>query len=257
MHYVSSAVIERWMIGLWNGEWDRKEQAFGELLVLAATRQNSTDWAKQRLETEVSAFEDCLHVSKDMMLGIAHALSHLWAVPERREACTDVLVRLIANSDDELVQPVMHCLNFADGFLWDDPTQRLLGKIVEHPRILATLDRARFVGNLAGLLPVGAELMCNIVERLVDSVTSANAGQNFFHDGPELVDIAITLQRLGDPLREQGLLIFEKLLKLNAYGAKDMLAEIDPVSRRRGVVHRPVRRRVSRARAKTGHNTTA
>jgi hypothetical protein len=45
--------------------------------------------------------------------------------------------------------------------------------------------------------------------------------------GPELVDIAITLHRLGPQTRQAGLELFEKLLTINAYTAQETLDQID------------------------------
>ncbi len=54
------------------------------------------------------------------------------------------------------------------------------------------------------------------------------------HDA-ELVDMAMTLQRLGSPVRERGLDVFERLLQLNAFEAKNVLAELDLSEPRQGV----------------------
>jgi hypothetical protein len=43
----------------------------------------------------------------------------------------------------------------------------------------------------------------------------------------ELVDLAITLHRIGDETREIGLELFEQLVEIQAYTAKETLEQID------------------------------
>lgn len=73
---------------------------------------------------------------------------------------------------------------------------------------------------------------------------------------PELVDIAITLHRLGSGTREAGLEIFERLLAINAYMARETLDQVDnrfrssQVAARRRLPRRTARpRRARRSRA--------
>src|SRR5437588_336375 len=58
---------------------------------------------------------------------------------------------------------------------------------------------------------------------------------------PELVDVAITLHRLGPQTRELGIEIFEDLLDTNAYTASETLSQIDNRFRGRSF---PARRRL-------------
>jgi hypothetical protein len=59
-----------------------------------------------------------------------------------------------------------------------------------------------------------------------------------------LVDLAITLHRLGPDTREIGTTLSEQLIATNAYEALQMLEEID--NRFRASAHRPGRPRLSR-----------
>ena len=57
---------------------------------------------------------------------------------------------------------------------------------------------------------------------------------------PELVDIAITIHRLGPDTRELGIALFENLLDINSYSARETLEQID--NRFRNSAPRPRRR---------------
>ena len=44
---------------------------------------------------------------------------------------------------------------------------------------------------------------------------------------PQLTDLALTLHRLGGASRQSGVAIFEGMIEIDAYGAREALAEID------------------------------
>ena len=44
---------------------------------------------------------------------------------------------------------------------------------------------------------------------------------------PALADLALTLHRLGGATREAGVTVFETLIDIDAYGARDTLLEVD------------------------------
>ena len=67
---------------------------------------------------------------------------------------------------------------------------------------------------------------------------------------PELVNLALTLHRLGGPVREKGTTLFEKLLQIEAYGAREAVHDIDRPLRSSGQTHAP-RPRIRRARQNT------
>ena len=72
---------------------------------------------------------------------------------------------------------------------------------------------------LVGRIALG---LINIWRSELGDLRTATAGS-----AADLVDLAITLHRLGPETREIGLEIFERLLESQAYSAKDMLDEID------------------------------
>jgi hypothetical protein len=85
------------------------------------------------------------------------------------------------------------------------------------------------VERLQGLLPYEAELIASVAEKLVaawrtelgDIQTSTAAA------APQLTDLALTLHRLGGKTRQAGVSLFEAMIEIDAYGARDTLAEVD------------------------------
>jgi hypothetical protein len=231
MHRLPATTIERWITALERGRWPRREQAVGELLVLAATRGDAPAWSRDRLERELCELEGGASQAHKLVLGIAHASARLWDVPERRETTTEILARLIPHVSGVAAEAVMAAFGAANDPPWDKATQRVLSKLLDAPGVLVAQRSTSFVEYLRDVLPAGAELVAKLGLAFVTQAESADSAGQLGTQGPVLVDIAMTLQRLGSPTREKGLDLFESLLRLNAYGARDVLAEIDPTSR--------------------------
>ena len=125
----------------------------------------------------------------------------------------------------------------------------LLEVISEHIGRAKHIESSFIIERLQSLLPHQALLVAKIARGLVESwggklgdfttSTAANA--------PELVDLAITLHRLGPDTREVGINLFEDLLHVSTYAARETLDQID--NRFRNTAPR-ARRRLPR-RAKT------
>lgn len=94
----------------------------------------------------------------------------------------------------------------------------------------APLLNATFVvDRLATLLPHQAALVARVAEGLIASwrqelgdIRTATAGA-----APPLVDIPVTLHRLGPETREIGTALFEQLIEIDAWAARHTLNEID------------------------------
>jgi len=101
------------------------------------------------------------------------------------------------------------------------------------------------VERLETLLPHEAPLVAKIAQRLVaawrDERGDIRTGTATI--APQLVDLAITLHRLGPTTRDAGTRLFEDLLRIDAYQARQTLDEIDNRFRE---VPRPIRPRLPR-----------
>lgn len=116
--------------------------------------------------------------------------------------------------------------------LLDEATRALLHTLSAHPHVVASGKSFGFVETLRDLLPGGADVVAPIALNLVKFSATQPDQSYVLSQSEELTDIAMTLQRLGPRYREQGLNLFELLLAQNAFGARDVLAELDPPGRR-------------------------
>jgi glycosyltransferase involved in cell wall biosynthesis len=225
MHRLPLETVERWMTELEAGSWARRSQAYGELLALLATRKNATEASRDRLERELTVYASAPVVS-GVVLGVAHSAARLWSVPERRRAATDILIRIVPCAQGPIAEAVMYAFQPDDSVAWDDATRALLQALLAAPTVLPAEKGMWFAERLQQLLPAGAELVADIALALARAAPAPT--DYLLRHGSELVDLATTLQRLGSPVREKGLDLFEVLLEHQAYGARALLAEIDP-----------------------------
>jgi hypothetical protein len=109
---------------------------------------------------------------------------------------------------------------------------------------------------LQSLLPQEAALVARLARVLVEKwkrdlgdIRTATAAH-----APELVDLAITLHRLGPATREVGTHLFEMLLEINAYRAQATLHQIDSRFKPTAPVRRP---RLQRRQRENGRRRRA
>jgi hypothetical protein len=91
------------------------------------------------------------------------------------------------------------------------------------------LNSSFVLDRLETLLPHEAPLVARITDGLVrkwrDELGDLRTGTAV--EASKLIDIAVTLHRLGPGTREDGTRLFEQLLEINAYTARETLDEID------------------------------
>ncbi len=74
-----------------------------------------------------------------------------------------------------------------------------------------------------------AELISTMVEKLVAAWRDelGEMRTRTATAAPQLTDLALTLHRLGGTSRQTGVALFEAMIEIDAYGARETLAEID------------------------------
>jgi hypothetical protein len=226
MNKLPLSTVERWMQDVHAGTWSRRDQAFGELLVLLATRPNATSKSRERLETELRALES-EQPATDVSLGLAHAAARVWSYPEHRDAATEILIRLILRAEGPVAEAVMRAFVPDEALLWDEASRRLLQALQATPNVALAGKGPYFVEQIRQLLPGEAELVADVALAITNEAAKQPGSGYFLTHGEELVDIAMTLQRLGSPAREKGLDLFETLLEQRAYGAHEVLTTLD------------------------------
>ncbi|RWC69651.1 MAG: AAA family ATPase [Mesorhizobium sp.] len=212
------------------------QQARGELAGLISVVQPQLSWATQMVD---AILEDGL---PEALTGVAYAAVNLWPEELRRRACVEILKRALPRADDRTWSAIIDLFRIVDDITptleWLEVLEVIAPFIEKHSPVQSTF----IVDRLQTLLPDGAELVGAIASALVATwkgelgdTRTATAGT-----AAELVDISITLHRLGPATRERGTDLFEDLLEVNAYTARETLEQIDnrfrgsaPTGRRR------------------------
>jgi hypothetical protein len=105
----------------------------------------------------------------------------------------------------------------------------VLTAIAGHIETAPKLSGTFIVERLQTLLPYEADLVGRIGLGLISIWRGELGDMRTSHAlaAPELVDLAVTLHRLGHETRELGTRLFEELIELDAYSARETLDQID------------------------------
>jgi nucleoside phosphorylase len=218
------------------------QQARGELAGLISVVQPKLSWSAQMVG-------DILREGPpEALTGVAYAAVNMWSDESLRRGCVEILKRAIPAADDRTWSAITDLFRIVDDIAptpeWLEFLTAFAPFIERHSPVQSTF----IVDRLQTLLPDGAELVGTIASSLVATwkgelgdIRTATAGT-----AAELVDISITLHRLGPATRERGTDLFEDLLEVNAYTARETLDQID--NRFRGSAPTPRRRLPRRTR---------
>ncbi|TIM26852.1 MAG: hypothetical protein E5Y63_27235 [Mesorhizobium sp.] len=227
----------------------RDEQGYGELVGLISLVQPTLEWPKVLL-AEILSKPDLTNAR----VGAAYAAVNVWSEYEWREGASLLLQRIVPIADKHAWSAIFDLFRLVDEITPDPVWVELLKTIQAHIGNAKRVDSTFVVERLQSLLPHHGTLVGRIAKGLVgnwrneigDISTSTSSAT------PEFVDIAITLHRLGPDTRELGTALFEDLLQLNAYTARNTLDQIDnrfrstPANRRPRLSRRSKKSRSSR-----------
>lgn len=235
----------------WKDSGIRLQQAYGELITLIALVQPELGWPGQLL-SEIEA--NCELGSAK--LGAAHAAVNIWPDAKDKEPIARLLVALVPDADQAMWSAIFDLFRLVDEITPEPEWVSLLEVLAENIHKFRGGDSTFVVDRLQTLLPHHAVLVASLARGLIKGwrdelgdIRSATASA-----ASELVDLAITLHRLGPDTRELGTDLFEDLLTINAYTARETLDEIDnrfratPRAARRRLPRRTRRPRVRTAR---------
>ncbi|MBW9125260.1 hypothetical protein [Agrobacterium pusense] len=220
-------------------------QGYGELVALLAILHPNREWPKKALN-EIERGDDTVAKA-----GAATTAVNLWNDVQHRPAATGFLVRLIPAASDPEWKAIFDLFRVVDELIPDESTALLLEAIADNATNAPKVGATFIVERLQSLLPHEAPLVARLATILVRkwhndlgdirTGTAAHAS--------DLVDLAVTLHRLGPATREDGTLLFEMLLDINAYEARSTLDQIDNRFRPTASIRRPrLQRRQREAR---------
>jgi hypothetical protein len=208
-------------------DWRKSDRAFlqrayGELVGLVATVKSKDDWTKARDEILTSGTEN-------MKIGLAYAAVNMWPEEKLRPVASVTLVALLRGASKNIVAAVMDVFRTTGELVPDVPTVDLLRGLADPSTDMSAAPSSFVIEHLQAFLPHEAELIALLAEKL------ANAWRTEIGDmrtgtvtsAPQLTDLALTLHRLGGESRRAGVTLFETMIEIDAYGARETLAEID------------------------------
>jgi nucleoside phosphorylase len=197
-------------------------QAMGELVALVAIVRGSEKWT-DKLERLIA------DGTPDSKAGMAYSAVNLWPNEDFHTRAATLLTRLVEGADDRRAAAILDLFRVVDELRADDSTVALLEAVLNSEIDLAGANSWYIVERLQDLLPHYAKLVAALSIKLVKAwetelsdVRTATA-----MSAPALADLALTLHRLGGATREAGVTVFETLIDIDAYGARDTLLEVD------------------------------
>lgn len=180
----------------------------------------------------------------------ATAARLLWCKPEFRPAATDLLLRLLARNEATVWHQVFCVFRLIEKLEPEPHTVRLMRGIAAGIHQAPAPREPYVVERLEGLLPYHADVVAQIASQLIQLWRDRlrDVGSSLVTAGQEMMDLAITLHRTKG-VELVGLQMFEQLVEIDAYQAREVLNEIDHRIRPGMKTWRPRLRRKSRRRA--------
>ncbi|WP_437309225.1 NACHT domain-containing protein [Sorangium sp. So ce388] len=220
-------VLHGWLHDIRDSPWRNGAQAYGELLLLLAVRQPELGWVREEIDRALHADEAGRVDQERIWLGLAYAAGSLWSTPKGRALSTEVLLRLVPRARGDVAAAIMTVFSRSSVLLADDSTSDFLDALLEHPSLLVAASPYPLVTNLKAMCADDSRRVLALCKALLDESTRMpGATQKLDRAEDELINIAVTLQRLPD-YREEGLALFERLLEMELYGARRTLRELD------------------------------
>ena len=255
IHWTMPELVHDVLDGWRTNPSDFVQQAFGELATLVALMQPKLKWANDYVSGILAS-----DPASPARTGAAFAAVHVWAEAEDRKRAPELICALCKDANEYTWRAIIDLFRVTEEIPADSDWVSVLRAIADELPNQSKFMSTFVVERLQTLLPHEAELVGRLSKGLVDKWKADLGDMRTSHAAiaPELVDIAITLHRLGPRTRVAGLEVFEQLLETNAYTARATLDEVDnrfrsgPVPNRRTLPRRAQRvrrRRPSRSSA--------
>jgi len=199
------------------------QRAYGELVTLIRLMQPELDWPKEYMNNILAS-----EPSSPTRVGAAFAAVNVWAETGDKVA-PQLICDLSKNASDGTWSAIIDLFRLVDEITPDPEWVLVLVAIADEIPRHGHFMSAFVIQRLQTLLPHEAGLVASISKALVNRWKADLGDVRTSHASiaPELVDIAVTLHRLGPRTREAGLEIFEQLLAINAYTAREALDQVD------------------------------
>ncbi|MBI4847427.1 MAG: TIR domain-containing protein [Nitrospirae bacterium] len=226
--WVDDSLVSNWLFSLRDSDWKQGAQAFAEILLLRHAWFSEIDWVKREVISIQKGRSAEFQKMKNMRIGLAFSASELWSEPQYRIMATEILLELISDSNEAVQKATSKVFASAKSFFPDEYTWKILDKVCEYPKILTNERSCYLIEHLEDLLTTDPDRIYRVCNAFVTQLGKelSNISHRFTICTENLINIALTLQRL-DGYREKGLDLFERLLELDVWNARQTLLEID------------------------------
>ena len=217
----------RWMEMLLAQGTESTNLLFGELLGLRYVLNHDDEWALGRVETVLQSA--ALPLNQDILCGLAYSAIHLWNDEKYKEKATTLIAKVADIDYSPLAYILIDLFRISDDLSPGCYTDVVLDTFIQHKILEKSSDRSYAARTLKSLTRLEPERVLTLARHIVNASGKdlGNISTAAAADSPDLVTIAITLHDMGPDYQAQGLDLFEELLDLNAYKAKDVLVSID------------------------------
>lgn len=244
--WAPSTMVEQWLFAIKRSTWASGMQGFGELLALYHLWFPEVFWAKREMDL---VFDDLTAYRKasKTLIGIAHTIAAAWWQPSYRSLSSPFLERLLVSDLADCAVALSSIATTSNSLPKDGPTIHLLQLLANQPKIFSYTRFYLIAQKLEDLLdfcPTEVYLVAQaIASQLKVDLTDYKTEKPII--AGNLVSIAITLQRLGDEHRAQGIDLFESLLEIDVPDAFSALSELDqrPIQLPHQSQHRGIKRK--------------
>ena len=235
----ADSLLDRWR----DAQSPPARQGHGEIVACTALLQPGAAWALARLDVliENPALEEA-------SAGAALSAAHRWTDSDARAGAWNILERLLPGGEPGVLQAVTEIFAIAREWSADRPTESLLTALADRPYLPTGHNANLIPEQLASLMDDYPVLVARVANRLVTAWRKelADIRTSTAMAAQPLVDLSVNLHRLGGETREMGIELFEELLEIDAFEARQTRDEIDNRFRDQGSIQRPSLRRTRR-----------
>lgn len=236
-------IVRNWLMGIRDSRWPLGKQAFGELLMLWRWYYEDDEWGREQLEQNL-VDNSAIEVHR----GLAFTASHLWRQwTGCQDMCTEVLLRLTSATDDTIQGAIAEVFRYGETLPLNPSMKNIIEEILPHDSVLIKAAEALIEG-IEPHTTAQPDLVFRVCKRVLDVAAQqiGNVATSLFMLAEPLVRISMTLHRMEEPYRSQGLELFEQLLESDINEARQALDLLDRRPTVTGLpFRRPRRRRIT------------
>jgi hypothetical protein len=229
LSWVDPEVLKEWLTAICSTPWRRARQAYGELLGLAAVVIPTIEWPKSGVQDILERHQSNNAEVVEEMLGLVHAAVGLWKESAEETRMVPVLLAGLRSQNALVGRAAMDFYRRNQTVSLNDTTRSIVLATIDGKAIETVRSHGSLLEVAAELLDDDPELVNRICCRILDS-SGANLGNLASAaalDSEGFIAIAMSLQRLSEPHRTNGISLFERLIEHDSYRAREVLMDVD------------------------------